>query len=262
MPEPESALMDANRPGADDARALRRCVRELAALSTLSAVWAVSDPRQIAAGLSGVLCRSLSVAVVYVRLTTEDGGAAEAASGAQGPLAVDGVDTLRSILEPVLTNRGTETAPVVPNPFGKGDLRLVVTPLGLGGDCGVVVGGSSQPDFPTATDRLMVGVATNQAAIVLQRRHAEARIRRSEQELADFFDNATVGLHWAGPDGTILRANRAELTMLGYSADEYIGHGIAEFHVDGHNIACLTCQTRVSYGKHQWRPGRSSRRTS
>jgi len=228
--------MDANRPGADDAQTLRWCVRELAALSTLSAVWGGSDPRQIAAGLSGVLCRSLSVALVYVRLTTGDDGPVEAASEPHGPLAADRVDMLRSILEPVLTNRGTDTAPVVPNPFGEGDLRLAVTPLGLGGDCGVVVAGSHHQDFPTATDRLMVGVATNQAAIVLQQRRSEARIRRSEQELADFFDNATVGLHSAGPDGTILRANRAELAMLGYSADEYIGHGIAEFHVDRDTI--------------------------
>jgi PAS domain S-box-containing protein len=228
--------MDANRPGADDAQALRRCVRELAALSTLSAVWGGSDPRQIAAGLSGVLCRSLSVAFVYVRLATNDDGAVEAASAAQGPLAADSVDTLRTTLEPVLTKSGTDAPTIVPSPFSEGDLRLVVTPLGLGGECGVVVAGSPQTDFPSATDRLMVGVATNQAAIVLQRRQTEARIRRSEQELADFFDNATVGLHWAGPDGTILRANRAELAMLGYSADEYIGHCIAEFHVDADTI--------------------------
>jgi PAS domain S-box-containing protein len=228
--------MDVTRAGADDPQALRRCVRELAALSTLSAVWDGSDPRQIAVGLSGVLCRSLSVAVVYVRVTTDDGAALEAASAAEGPLSAERLDTLRTILEPVLTKRATDTPIIVPSPFGEGDLRLVVTPLGLGGDCGVVVAGSPHTDFPTATDRLMVGVATNQAAIVLQRRHTEARIRRSEQELADFFDNATVGLHWAGPDGTILRANRAELAMLGYSADEYIGHCIAEFHVDGSTI--------------------------
>ena len=43
-----------------------------------------------------------------------------------------------------------------------------------------------------------------------------------EQELQDFFDNASVGLHWVGPDGTILRANRAELELLGYTPDEYI----------------------------------------
>ena len=56
--------------------------------------------------------------------------------------------------------------------------------------------------------------------------------RTEEELLADFFENAAVGLHWVGPDGTILRANRAELEMLGYSKEDYVGHHIAEFHVD------------------------------
>jgi PAS domain S-box-containing protein len=58
----------------------------------------------------------------------------------------------------------------------------------------------------------------------------------SEQELADFFENATVGLHWVGPDGTILRANRAELDMLGYRREEYVGRPIADFHADEDTI--------------------------
>jgi len=55
---------------------------------------------------------------------------------------------------------------------------------------------------------------------------------RAVQLLADFFDNAPVGLHWVGPDGTVLRANRAELDMLGYEEHEYVGHPISEFHAD------------------------------
>ena len=66
----------------------------------------------------------------------------------------------------------------------------------------------------------------------LERWRAEERLRRSERELADFFENATVGLHWVGPDGTILRANRAELGLLGYAEEEYVGRHIAEFHAD------------------------------
>jgi PAS domain S-box-containing protein len=225
--------MDTNRASADDPQALRRCLRELAALSTLSAAWSGSDVRKIAAGLGGVLCRSLPVAFVYVRLTSEDGTKpVEAASSPQGALTAERAEIISRSLEPLLTRAGVHSAAVIPSPFGGGPLRLFVTPLGLDGDCGVVVACSPQPDFPAATDRLMLGVAANQAAIVLQQQRSEARIRRSEQELADFFDNATVGLHSAGPDGTILRVNRAELTMLGYSADEYIGHHIAEFHAD------------------------------
>ena len=56
-------------------------------------------------------------------------------------------------------------------------------------------------------------------------------------ELNDFFENAAVPLHWVGPDGTILRANRAELELLGYRAEEYVGRRIAEFHTDQNAIA-------------------------
>ena len=52
------------------------------------------------------------------------------------------------------------------------------------------------------------------------------------EELRDFFENAVDGMHWVGPDGTILWANRAELELLGYRREEYLGRPIAEFHVD------------------------------
>ncbi len=67
---------------------------------------------------------------------------------------------------------------------------------------------------------------------ITERRKAEKAISRSEQDLVDFFENASVGLHWVGPDGTILRVNQTELDMLGYERDECLGHHIAEFHVD------------------------------
>ncbi|MDB6018857.1 MAG: putative sensor protein [Pedosphaera sp.] len=64
------------------------------------------------------------------------------------------------------------------------------------------------------------------------RRKTEEALQRSQQELSDFFDHAAVGLHWEGPEGTILRVNQTELDMLNYSQEEYLGHGIREFHVD------------------------------
>lgn len=57
-------------------------------------------------------------------------------------------------------------------------------------------------------------------------------LRRRERELADFIENASVGLHWVGADGTILWANEAELDLLGYTREEYIGRKITEFHAD------------------------------
>jgi PAS domain S-box-containing protein len=55
---------------------------------------------------------------------------------------------------------------------------------------------------------------------------------RDQLGLADFFENAAMPQHWVGPDGTILRANQAELDLLGYSREEYIGRQIADFHAD------------------------------
>ncbi|MFN2502370.1 MAG: PAS domain S-box protein [Pyrinomonadaceae bacterium] len=67
----------------------------------------------------------------------------------------------------------------------------------------------------------------------VERARVEEELRRTEKELRDFVENATVGMHWVAPDGTILWANRAELEMLGYSKEEYIGRNITEFHADG-----------------------------
>jgi PAS domain S-box-containing protein len=71
---------------------------------------------------------------------------------------------------------------------------------------------------------------------VRERRRTEDALREREAQLADFFENAPVGLHWLAPDGMVLRANRAELTMLGYDAADYVGHDVREFHVDPYVI--------------------------
>jgi len=74
--------------------------------------------------------------------------------------------------------------------------------------------------------------ATALEAEIAKRERTERTLRRRERELADFLENAVEGLHQVGADGTILWANRAELDMLGYGSDQYIGHHIAEFYVD------------------------------
>jgi PAS domain S-box-containing protein len=44
-------------------------------------------------------------------------------------------------------------------------------------------------------------------------------------------------MHWVAEDGTVLWANRAELEMLGYEPNEFIGKHIAQFHADADVIA-------------------------
>jgi PAS domain S-box-containing protein len=73
--------------------------------------------------------------------------------------------------------------------------------------------------------------------------------KKEHEELQDFIENAVVGLHWVGPDGTILWANAAELNLLGYTAQEYIGRNIKNFHAD-EDVICdilerLSCRQKL-----------------
>ncbi|HUH33560.1 MAG TPA: PAS domain S-box protein, partial [Daejeonella sp.] len=52
------------------------------------------------------------------------------------------------------------------------------------------------------------------------------------EELTDFIDNASIPLHWVNAEGKIIWANQAELDILGFTKDEYIGHQISDFHVE------------------------------
>jgi PAS domain S-box-containing protein len=91
--------------------------------------------------------------------------------------------------------------------------------------------GSSEWERKSSLRRLLPPRSAGEA----ERGRAEAKEAlpgRRETELADFFETAFVAMHWVGPDGTILRANQAELDLLDYSRDEYVGHKIAEFHTD------------------------------
>jgi PAS domain S-box-containing protein len=84
----------------------------------------------------------------------------------------------------------------------------------------------------TEQDVLLAEAFAHHAALAIANARRFDAVRREEQALSSFFEHAAVPLHWAGPDGIIVRANAAELAMLGYSEAEYIGRHIAELHVD------------------------------
>ena len=97
------------------------------------------------------------------------------------------------------------------------------------------------------------GDAPNQGPIGTLRRYAhalarEGALRRAlegllvqrERELTDFLENGAEALHKLDAQGTILWANKAELDLLGYAKDEYVGRNIADFHVEPQSaLACL-----------------------
>src|SRR3984893_14676258 len=88
----------------------------------------------------------------------------------------------------------------------------------------------SKPE-PEASVAGTMEVKENGAATLLSPAFVAA-LQQREREQRDFLENAAIAMRWVAEDGTILWANAAELKLLGYSREEYIGRSIADFHVD------------------------------
>jgi PAS domain S-box-containing protein len=59
---------------------------------------------------------------------------------------------------------------------------------------------------------------------------ALAKLRQNERDLGDFFEHAPIGLHWASREGRVVKVNQAELDLLGYTTEEYLGRLVVDFH--------------------------------
>ncbi|HWC17378.1 MAG TPA: PAS domain S-box protein [Terriglobales bacterium] len=100
-----------------------------------------------------------------------------------------------------------------------------------------VVPAESYTNLGTAEERLSGVAVLQQRAQALEteiahRKSIQQALQLREAELREFLENAVIGMHWIAADGTILWANKAELEMLGYSREEYIGQQISSFHAD------------------------------
>src|SRR3989475_8816848 len=74
--------------------------------------------------------------------------------------------------------------PVTRNVIDGTEVSIVPMPLGLQGEIGALMAGSGRADFPSETERLVLGVAANQAAIGLR----EARLLSDQKRLATELD--------------------------------------------------------------------------
>ena len=155
--------------------------------------------------------------------------------GAPLPLGVHGESLFRQIRE-----HSTESAATTlrPSPF-----RTVL----VGGEpvCGIgVVIDTAQGDSLNALiglRPLRAGNGAVQAVLV------DIQPVGPRDDVEDMFENGSIALHFVAADGTILRANQAELDLLGYRREEYIGRHIREFHADADVIGDIL--TRLDAGE-------------
>lgn len=206
----------------DETRTLRRTMRDLVALTAMPAMWERFERRRITESLADVLLNTLRLEFVYIHLRSR--GSEHSSNIVRIPhrAAVDGEEgSIVRVLEPWLTDAaGFPRA--IPNPLGSGILRLALAPLGFDWEEGLLIAGSGNEEFPADHDRVLLGVAANQATMVLQRQQAEQAIRDSEQRFRGTFENAAVGIAHRDLHGRFLHVNSEFCRIVGYSCRELL----------------------------------------
>jgi PAS domain S-box-containing protein len=178
---------------------LRQCLNDLVSIMALPAVWTGGGPSRIVDVLLDTLLGMLDVAFVFARLSDSQG----APPIDVGRVAESWAATLRTreigqVLDASLGDASRSWPPVTRAVIGGAHLSIALARLGLHGNIGAVIIGSERIDFPAATERLILDVAANQAAIGLQ----QARLLSEQRRVAADLDE-----HVAQRTGQLAAAN-------------------------------------------------------
>ena len=180
----DNAQALAASPGVEaEAAVLRRCVRDLVALSTLPAAWMHSAPLGIVESLAEVVLRILKLDLAYVRVPQISGAKLEAGcTRRSATLHGRGIELGRR-LEAELGFDSVNPPRTIADPDDGAPLSVALAAIGHDRDCGWLVAASRRPGFPTGDEQLLLSVAANQLAMVLQRRSAEDLLREEAETL-------------------------------------------------------------------------------
>jgi PAS domain S-box-containing protein len=195
-----------------DPQELRRCIRDLAALSALSAIWSGYGPQQIGDGVAAALVSMLNADFVYIALPgVSDGPQIEVIHAGKG-IAVNALDTFRAALRRALS-RISEQEVVIANPAGDGDLRLATAPIGLGDEAVLIAGSGRQPDFPNEVQRLLLSIAANDTSVALQRWEIEV----DKERFGSLIECSSDFVGFVSLHGRLEYLNPAGLALVGLS---------------------------------------------
>jgi PAS domain S-box-containing protein len=210
---------------ADEIRHLRRCISDLVSVLALPATWTGGTPSQILANSLDALVSILSLDFAYARLRDPTGIAFTemvrvGANWGPKPQPEEFGQKLQSWLD-----ADSQKLPgVATNFFGKAAMTLVPMQLGLQAEIGFIVAGSQRSDFPQQTEKLVLNIAVNQAAIGLQESsllsESHEKLARSEERWRLVFENSAVGVALADFNARLLAANPVFQHMVGYTEKE------------------------------------------
>jgi signal transduction histidine kinase len=191
---------------------LRRCIRDLVAISTLPALWKDYDPNQIADSVAAALVAIVDADFIYVLIPDRQGEPLVEVLCASKTLASESLAPIRAALHDALPSRAVRRQLTIANPNGQGVLRLACAPVGFGAD-DVIVAGSGRPDFPTEAQLLLLKIAANETTIASQRWQVDAQKHR----FVSLIERSSDFVGIASFDGRPQYINPAGLKHIGLS---------------------------------------------
>jgi len=150
-----------------DTQQLRRCINDLVSVLALPAMWVGCEPSKIVESLLDSVLEMLHLDLVYLHIRDPIGDAPAESHRTAESLGVSiRMAEIRAALKRWLGADPQDWPPRVE--IGEGELSIVPLCLGLHGEIGLLIAGSRRVGFPLQTERLLLGMAANQATIGLQ----------------------------------------------------------------------------------------------
>jgi signal transduction histidine kinase len=140
-------------------------------------MWQGSSSASIIETLLDALIALLRLDFAHVTIKNGEAGKTIQFSKCSAPVGAISTELIGQLLEGHLIQKRPM---VVDNPLGGDSLHLASVPIGINGKWGTIVAASSNDQFPTDEDVLLLRVASNQAAIALE----NAELYKVAEELA------------------------------------------------------------------------------
>jgi PAS domain S-box-containing protein len=170
---------------AEEVTRLRRCLNDLASLVALPDVTTNSEPAAIGSVLDALTWR-VRLAFAFVRLTDREGGSSsEIARVAESLAPTTLARQIGEVLDGSLGHDSEKWPATGRVSIRDAILSIATVRLGFRGELGVLVAGFHQSDSPSQSERLVLAVAANRAAIALEkvRQLSEQRMVNRVEEL-------------------------------------------------------------------------------
>jgi AraC-like DNA-binding protein len=166
-------------------RRLKNCISDLLTLSASQAISRGGDPERVIGSLLEVLLRALGLDLAYAEFKPDcDGPVVVLARSSHFPKPETFVLEVRKSVESWLTD-SAQTSPITTHARSSADVEVSVALLKLGSypQLGWLLACSRRDDFPTQSERLLLGAAANQGALGVEQAHLLRWKTRVAQEL-------------------------------------------------------------------------------